>query len=354
MREQVRDRIETVSVEPYDFPLTQPWRSSHGTTERRSGWFVRVTDAGGRQGIGECAPLVDAGTETADRACQAINDACERWTGSTPQSCLLELEVDSTCVAARCALECALLDLRARQLGKPLREHIAPGVSGRLLVNANIGVADEGLAQRTSDAVRAGFSVLKVKIGVDAWPRELDQLQIAFERVKPGQRFRLDANRSMTRGDAKLVLSDLQGAPLDCVEDLLVGHNADELRDLQASTEISLACDESLPRLAPLIGEGCFPVRRVILKPMVLGGAMPALRLARRAAENGLEVVTTTTLEAAPGRALVAHLAAAIDSPLAHGLDTSRWFATDISTWPDIAAGEIRDWPVEPGLGVSF
>ncbi len=354
MTEQVSDRIETVSVEPYDYPLSHPWRSSHGSMERRSGWFIRLTDAGGRHGLGECAPLIDAGTETPDQACEAINGAAEGWTGSTPHSCLQELDVDSDCVAARCALECALLDLRARQLGRPLREHLTAGESGRVLVNANVGVADQGLSLRTSQAARAGFSVFKVKIGVDAWSRELDQLRAAFECVGSGHRFRLDANRSMTPGEASLILSDLDGAPLDCVEDLLIGHDADELRDLQASTKISLACDESLPHLAPLIGEGCFPVRRVILKPMVLGGAMPALRLAHRAAEDGLEVVTTTTLEAAPGRALVAHLAAAIDSPLAHGLDTARWFATDISAWPSVAAGEIRDWPVEPGLGISF
>jgi len=65
------------------------------------------------------------------------------------------------------------------------------------------------------------------------------------------------------------------------------------------------------------------PVRRVVLKPMVLGGLVSALALARRAREVGVECVVTTTVDSAVGVTAALHLAAAVANDLAHGLATS-------------------------------
>jgi hypothetical protein len=71
---------------------------------------------------------------------------------------------------------------------------------------------------------------------------------------------------------------------------------------------------------------------------MVLGGLCPALGLAA----TGSELVVTTTVDAAPGRWMAAHLAAALDSGLAHGLDTGGWLAEDVGAGPVIDRGRCR------------
>jgi hypothetical protein len=80
---------------------------------------------------------------------------------------------------------------------------------------------------------------------------------------------------------------------------------------------------------------------------------LPALRLARLAHEQSIEVVVTTTLEAAPGRALAAQLAAATRSPLAHGLDTAAWLDGDIAQGPNVEGGKLVLDDKLPGLGVK-
>jgi L-alanine-DL-glutamate epimerase-like enolase superfamily enzyme len=75
-------------------------------------------------------------------------------------------------------------------------------------------------------------------------------------------------------------------------------------------------------------------VRQVVLKPMVLGGPLAALSVARRARREGIRAVVTTTLDSAVGRAAALHLAAAIDTDTAHGLATGEWLRDDIASGP--------------------
>ena len=74
------------------------------------------------------------------------------------------------------------------------------------------------------------------------------------------------------------------------------------------------------------------------------------LAVAGRLRARGTECVVTTTLEAAPGRWLVAQCAAALDGDLAHGLDTGSWLAKDLGDGPPLAGGWCR-LPRRPGLG---
>jgi len=92
------------------------------------------------------------------------------------------------------------------------------------------------------------------------------------------------------------------------------------------------------------------PVRRVVLKPMVQGGLVPALALARRAREAGVECVVTTTVDSAVGVTAALHLAAAVANDLAHGLATSAWLESDVGNPPQPTGGVLR-LADRPGLG---
>jgi len=207
---------------------------------------------------------------------------------------------------------------------------------------------------RTAEALTRGFTTLKIKVGVHDWCRELAALRSAAETAGGDALLRLDVNGAWSPADARQRLIDLCELPIDCVEEPLAEMDPAILSELQASLPYSLAVDESLPGIMTLVEEGRCPVRRLVLKPTVLGGALPALRAARLAAQSGLEVVVTTTLEAAPGRALATQLAAATRSPLAHGLDTAAWLDGDIAQGPDIASGKLVLDDRLSGLGVRI
>jgi L-alanine-DL-glutamate epimerase-like enolase superfamily enzyme len=66
----------------------------------------------------------------------------------------------------------------------------------------------------------------------------------------------------------------------------------------------------------------------------------------------GREVVITSLVESAAGLWATAQLAAAIGSPLAHGLATGQWLAEDLGPPPLPLAGRIA-LPDTPGSGFA-
>ena len=93
----------------------------------------------------------------------------------------------------------------------------------------------------------------------------------------------------------------------------------------------------------------------IVLKPMLLGGLVTALRFARRAHGRGRKIVVTSSLESAVGRAGAAHLAAAVlalgPQPAA-GIATGRLFADDGVPDPFAPVDGVVRIPASPGLGV--
>jgi len=187
--------------------------------------------------------------------------------------------------------------------------------------------------------------VIKLKLGLAPVGVEIGRLQRLGEGLPPGIRLRLDANQAWGLDEAIRLLDAAGNLPVESIEEPLASPDPAALRRLQQRTPISLALDESLVRfdLDELLGAP--PVRRVVLKPMALGGARAALRLARRLHEAGMETVVTTTTDSAVGVWTAVHLAAALGQGgggMAHGLATSRWLAEDLAKAPRIEKGAVR------------
>ena len=334
--------IVDARLEPYAVPFVRPWRSARGAAAERRGWLVRLHDARGVEAVGEAAPWPDAGTETPAECAAALARLLPPLVGASAAAALVSLPPALTAPAARCGVEAALLSLQAAATGRPVRRLLAAAAADSVAVNAACGGADDALAASIDAAAAAGYRVFKVKLGVAPWREELAALRALG--LPRGGALRLDANGAWDAATARRRLLDLAGLPVECVEEPLAKADPAALAALQAECDFPLALDESLAHgAAALVERGC-PVRRLVLKPMVLGGAVASVRLARRAAAVGLETVVTTTLEAAPGRWLAAAVAAATGSPLAHGLDTGRWLAADLGAGPEVVRGRI-DFP---------
>lgn len=334
--------IARVELHPYAIPLSQPWKCARGDTVLRRGWLVRVEDDEGAHGWGETAGLPGAGTETAELAEAALRRAVEELPGLAPETArdrLPGLEHR----AARCGLECALLDLAARRAGVPLYRYLRPDAAGRVRVNAFVGAADEGLGERLVAARRQGFEVAKLKLATAPLDEELPLFFAAMESLPEGLSLRLDVNRGWTVAAAERTLPQFAGLPIEGLEEPAHDADAAALARLQAMVEFSLALDESL---AAWPEETALPVRRQILKPMVVGGPSRVLALALR---PRTESIVTSSVDTAVGLWLSAHLAAVLDNGLAHGLDTASWLSTLLGPAP--APGGTLELPGRPGLG---
>jgi o-succinylbenzoate synthase len=339
---------------PYRLALGQPWRSARGELAERRGWLVRIA-AGDWTGFGDCAPLPTAGTEPPARAAAALAHWRTDLAGRSPEEALARLAADPMpAPAARCAIECALLDLLTQARGLPLRTWLAPGAADRVAVNAMLGGLGTIAPEAVAAACRAGFRVLKVKVGLAAPALELTRLTALAAALPPAVGLRLDANGAWDPTEAARFIDAVAALPIEAIEEPLRAPRAADLRALQARAPFPLALDESLhdPDLqAALTGDpSALPVRRLVLKPAAVGGLRATLTLAERAIAAGLEVVVTSLIESAAGLWPTVQLAAALPNQPPHGLATAAWLRRDLGEAPAVTGGAIA-LPERAGSG---
>ncbi|MBI2307417.1 MAG: o-succinylbenzoate synthase [Rhodocyclales bacterium] len=353
--------IAATRLAPYALPLNGRWAGATNRIVERRGWLLRVDADDGRCGYGECAPLPSHGSESA----AAAEAALQRWGGTlrgqTLAAALAALDTPDSFAtpAARAAVEGALLDLAAQAAGLPLWRHLAPAAGGgAVAVNAMAGDALGVTPAMLDEALAAGCSVIKLKLGGAAPEHELAALRKLAPRLPPQARLRLDANRAWDADTAARVGAALAELPVESLEEPLAAPTAAALRALQRSLPFALAVDESWRELDQEAFFAAPPVRRLVLKLAVHGGLLPALATARRAQAAGVDCVVTTGVDSACATLAAAHLAAAIETGqmrgqthgLAHGLATSSWLAADTGAPPAIVGGSIV-LPDSPGLG---
>lgn len=334
-------RLQAVRLQPYCLPLRQAWRSAGESFKVRRGLLVTVEDETGHRGYGDCAPL--AGTESVAQAHDWLSEQQNALAGRQTAAALGNLPPPGHCPhAARCGLETALLDLVARQQQLPLYRWLEPQASAMVQVNASLGSLDRETGTRLGAA--AGFSVLKLKVGLLPVAQDIDNLRRLAGSLPEGVSLRLDANQAWNREQARHFLAGTGGLPVESLEEPLHAPCLEELAALQLLAPFPLALDESLTQLSHEEILSRKPVARLVLKPMWLGGLQSALNLGRKAQQAGLESLVTTTLDSAVGSWAAVHLAAALDAgnhAMSHGLATSAWLSRDVATPPAIRDGRI-------------
>jgi L-Ala-D/L-Glu epimerase len=335
-------KVATLKLYPYEIPLSRPWKCARGDTLLRCGWLIRVEDSDGAHGWGETAGLPGAGTETAPQAEAALATAVATLPGLAVDAARRQLP-DRDRPAARCGLECALLDLAARRAGLPLYRYLRPDASGEVRVNAFVGAVDAGLGARLATARAQGFEVAKLKLATAPLAGEMPQFMAAMDVLPQGLSVRLDVNRGWTTAEAEATLPSLAELPIEALEEPASDADGPALARLQSMVGFSLALDESLNSWPE---DGPLPVRRQVLKPMVVGGPSRVLGLALR---PRTESVVTSSVDTAVGLWLSAHLAAALGNGLAHGLDTASWLSSLLGPVPP--PGGRLQLPDAPGLG---
>lgn len=348
-------KVAAARPQAYRLPLRGRWATAAGGFSVRQGWLLRLESDDGRHGYGDCAPLPMTGTESLAEAENALRVQSRRIVGMRVEEALAALggPAAAGAPAARCAVECALLDLLAQALHLPLHRYLAAGTAGEVRVNAALGNPLQTGDDTILTACAQGFDVLKFKVATAPPDGELARLHEIAALLPPGTSLRLDANRAWRGDDAARFVDRCAALPVDMLEEPLADPRPAALGRLQARCAFPLALDESVPgRISVDTLLAAPPVRRLVLKPPRLGGLLPALALARRARAAGLECVVTGSVDSACGVMAAAHLAAALGNGLAHGLATSAWLAEDLGAAPETGGGWMK-LADTPGLGFT-
>lgn len=363
--------------------LTVPFRTpviaaGRRWTGRRLG-LVRVSAGNGLEGVGEIAleagPVLDAplasalavaltGLDVDDgpatvRRLASLARRVERdpvvalVAGGAPS---MQAAVGR---AVRAGAEAALLDLRGRATGCPVRDLLGPTGRAEVAVNGLVAaVAAEGAAREAAVLAAAGYRCLKLKVGSE---RTLDELVARVAAVRsaigPEVRLRLDANGAWGEAQAIRALRALGGFGLEYVEQPVATRlGAAALGRVRRGSPVPIAADESVtgpPAAARLVGERA--VDFLVVKPARVGGPGVALEIAERAVARGVGVIVSTMFETGIGLASALHVAAALPGPdRTHGLGTAELLVSDLLVGGSQVADGRLAVPAGPGLGITL
>ncbi|GMU05341.1 o-succinylbenzoate synthase [Corallococcus caeni] len=376
-------RITDATLTPLHLTLAHPLKTARGTYATRDGFLIRLRDEDGRVGQGEAMPLPEFGTEpltlthTVLRAWlsslkgQSLEDSIEGIEATLVPSAGEELrqrgarirliDTGEPVPAAQHGLELALLDLLAQRKGVPLCWLLAEEARQEVLVNALLGAEEPAaLARQAQEAVEEGFQTLKVKVAGRSLDEDEARVRAVREAVGPRVRLRLDANGGWSEPEANRALDRLGWYDLELVEQPTPPEDLQALWRVQRRAPCLIAADETLATPAAVrtlltmdLGGGP-AVGAVVIKPMVLGGLLPSMVVALRAAHLGMHAFVTSSIDGVVARAGAAHLASALPSgELASGLAVGRLFADEPRDHPYQPHGGLVRLRDEPGLGLN-
>lgn len=341
-----------VSLRPYSVPLDPPLGTATGTIERREGFLLR-TEGEGVTGVGEAAPL--AGWTESFRTCELALRRAREALAAGGRGAARDAVAGRP--AAAHALDCATVDRRARQAGRPLYRYLGAETRRRSVpVNAVVGDADPAATATAAErAVADGVDCLKVKVGARELAADLERLRAVRAAVGAAVTLRADANGAWSTDQAASVWSTLGEAAIDLayVEEPLGPEALTAHRELRHRPGPAVALDESVREhgVGAVLEAEAADV--VVVKPMVLGGVERAATAVGRVRAAGLDPVVTTTVDAAVARTAAVHVAATIPDPRPCGLATAGRLTRDVAPDPaPVTDGRVAV-PQDPGHGVT-
>lgn len=315
---------------PYSTKLKKPFKTSGTTITSREGFILILKSSSKSIGIGEAAPLPEFGSETyleTEQALQNFNLKLSIDLNNIEESITDNLKYYNNLPSLKSGLELAILKLICAERSTNIPSLLNRKFTQSVNINGVIGLVSAKEAKAVSIIlVKKGFKTLKVKTGRKDFEEDLSVIKKIRDSVDSEILLRIDSNAAWNKDEAAEYLKKLEPFNIQYAEQPV--KNLDDFIFLKDKTSIPLAADESIRRFED--AEKAVITKSVdfiILKPMMLGGIVPTLKIADLGKENGIKPIVTSSFEGVIGRIGAVNAAALVNNNLAHGLATTDYFA---------------------------
>ncbi len=244
--------------------------------------------------------------------------------------------------AAKAALDMALLDWVAKNLGVPLYRFWGLDKNKIPVTSYSIGIDRPEIMQEKIQAA-ADFPILKIKLG-----SEQDEASMRAVREATDRTVRVDANEGWRdRQEALEKIQWLKELGVEFVEQPMPAHRWDDVAWLRAHSPLPLVADEDVRTVKdiPALAQAYDGIN---IKIMKAGGLQEALRMIHVARAHGLKIMLGCMVESSLGITAAAHLSPLVDWA---DLDGNLLIKNDPYRGATIQQGRLL-LPDEPGLGV--
>ncbi len=304
--------------------------------------LVEIASASGAIGLGEASPLPEFTGETAPGILQVLHetylDTLVGRNATETAAIMADLErLRSGNPSALAAIDLALHDLAGKILDVPTVALIGGARRSSVRLARAVGIGSiPDIVDLCRGHVTDGFRTLKMKVGVD--PREdVERVRAVREAVGPEIRIRVDANQGYNVATAIRVISELQDAVLDYIEQPVPRWDLSGMAQIRRATGMRILADEALhspqDALALIRAEAA---DLFALKFIKTGGLRRACQIAAIGEAAGVDCVVISTFETQIGAAAGLHLALSL--PFGHHAHELSVFATQ----PEMARTGIR------------
>ena len=340
-------------------PLTRPYEIASAAADVARIVFLRVRTSSGREGFGAASPEPRVTGETFEACSAALEPASLDWLAGCDWRELPRLLREAArrlpaVPAARAAVDMALHDLHARELGLPLVD-VLGRAHEELPTSITLGIrsVEESLAE-AAEYVGRGFRVLKVKVG-RSLEEDVERLARLREEVGRDVAIRADANEGYSAGSAFAFFERTEKLGIEFLEQPLRRGDFAAIAGFPRMARDRIAADESLHDEADALRlsspEPACGIWNV--KLMKCGGIRPALRIAAVAETAGVSLMWGCMDESAVSIAAALHAAFASPATKSLDLDGSLDLSRDFfSGGFELRHGTMRT-TAAPGLGVT-
>jgi o-succinylbenzoate synthase len=350
--------ISSVELIEVAIPLVRPFRTSFGEERDKRAILVRVEDAGGGAGWGECcaSPEPRYSEEWLDGAWEALRGflipaAQAGGAFAGPEDVGRRVRWIRGHRMAKAALEAAILDLWLRAGDRNLGEYLG-AVRRRVPCGVSVGIALSvgELLEEIQGYLAAGYRRVKLKIE----PGRDVQVVQAVRSALPDTPLSVDANAAYSLSEVA-VFEALDELGLVMIEQPLDHEDLVEHAKLQTRLTTPICLDESIrsgrDAAAALDAGAC---RIINIKPGRVGGILEAKLIHDVAVTRDAPVWIGGMLETGVGRS--ANLALAALPGVTMPGDTSasnRYFERDLTAPFEMARDGTMAVPVGPGIGTE-
>lgn len=346
-------RIVELTAESLDLPLSEPFEISLGVQHEATNVLVTVETESGTVGYGEGSPIAPVTGETRQSALATARTAADivedRPVGNYRR--LID-DLRSTfpgAVSANLAVETAVLDAFCRERDIPLSELFGGSPEPvETDITVPIGSVEE-TAQRTREAVQAGFEHLKIKTGNDV-AEDIDRL-VAVRDAAPDAALKVDANQGWTPKETRTFADGIanHGVDLDLIEQPVAADDVTGMADVRRHVDIPIAADETVftPQDAFRVVEA--EAADVINAKLGKSGPLAVAEIVAIAQGANLECMIGCMLESSIGIHTAAHVVAGTGAFSYVDLDSTRLLAEDVVDMPTGSVHEISG----PGHGIT-
>jgi L-Ala-D/L-Glu epimerase len=307
-------RNRTLEIAPVSSPLRAAFAISRGAKAQAETIRVRLTE-GAAAGRGECVPYARFG-ETVESVMAALESVRGQVEAGLDRA---GLQAALPAGAARCALDCALWDLEAKQTGKPVWQ--LAGLPEPRPVETAVTISLDAPDAMAEAAKAASSQLLKLKLG---GPDDLDRLK-AVHAARPDARLILDGNEGLAADTYPALARAAARLGTVLIEQPFPAGRDDAL--LKRPGPVAVCADESAHTSAD-IQMLAKSYDAVNVKLDKAGGLTEALAMVRAARQSGMGVMVgcmvAGSLSMAPA-VLLAGIADAAD------VDGPLWLADDIA-----------------------